>query len=93
MDLLCLRVPQRPRCPDLRLNHTAHKRFIQLEALTLDPQDEKIRIEVFRLYKRLLRLHEGLPEDFATLGRQFVQEEFKKHKDASQEQARMFTKE
>ena len=51
------------------------------------------RREVFRLYKRLLRLHESLPEDFATLGRRFVQEEFKKHKDVSQEQARMFTKE
>ena len=66
MDLLCLRVPQRPRCPDLRSNDTALKHFIQLEALTLDPQDEKIRREVFRLYKRLLRLHEGLPEDFAS---------------------------
>ena len=51
------------------------------------------RREVFRLYKRLLRLHERLPGDFGTLGRRFVQEEFKKHKDVSQEQARMFTKE
>ena len=51
------------------------------------------RREVFRLYKRLLRLHEGLPGDFAALGRRFVQEEFKKHKGVSQEQAKMFTKE
>lgn len=51
------------------------------------------RREVFRLYKRLLRLHERLPGDFAALGRRFVQEEFKKHKGVSQEQARMFTKE
>ena len=51
------------------------------------------RREVFRLYRRLLRLHESLPEDFATLGRRFIREEFKKHKDVSQEQARMFTKE
>ena len=51
------------------------------------------RREVFRLYKRLLRLHERLPADFGTLGRRFVQEEFKKHKDVSQEQAGMFIKE
>ena len=49
--------------------------------------------EVFRLYRRLLRLHERLPGDFSALGRRFVQEEFKKHKDVSQEQAKMFTKE
>ncbi len=48
---------------------------------------------MFRLYRRLLRLHERLPGDFSALGRRFVQEEFKKHKDISQEQARMFTKE
>jgi hypothetical protein len=51
------------------------------------------RREVFLLYKRLLRLHERLPGDFSALGRRFVQEEFKKHKDISQEQAKMFTKE
>ena len=45
------------------------------------------------LYRRLLRLHERLPGDFATLGRRFVQEEFKRHKKASQEHAKMFTKE
>ena len=61
MDLLCLRVPQRPRCPDLRSNDTAHKRFIQLEALTLDPQDEKIRREVFRLTTEAAR---GSPRGF-----------------------------
>ena len=51
------------------------------------------RREVFRLYRRLLKLHETLPGDFATLGRRFVQEEFKKHKGVSQEEAKMFTKE
>ena len=51
------------------------------------------RREVLRLYKRLLRLHERLPGDFSTLGQRFVQEEFKKHKSVSQEQAKMFTKE
>ena len=52
-----------------------------------------VRREVLRLYKRLLRLHERLPGDFATLGQRFVREEFKKHKSVSQEQAKMFTKE
>ena len=49
--------------------------------------------EVLCLYKRLLKLHDRLPGDFATLGRRFVQEEFKRHKTASQEQAKMFIKE
>ena len=48
---------------------------------------------MFQLYKRLLKLHERLPGDFATLGRRFVQEEFKRHKDVTKEQANMFTKE
>ena len=51
------------------------------------------RREVLSLYKRLLKLHEALPSDFATLGRRFVQEEFKRHKNSSPEQATMFTKE
>lgn len=51
------------------------------------------RREVLCLYRRLLKLHERLPGDFATLGRRFVQEEFKGHKTASQEQAQLFIKE
>ena len=51
------------------------------------------RSEVLTLYRRLLRLHDRLPGDFAALGRKFVQEEFKRHKTASPDQARMFTRE
>ena len=51
------------------------------------------RSEILTLYRRLLRLQDRLPREFSALGRKFVQEEFKRHKTASQEQAAMFTRE
>lgn len=51
------------------------------------------RSEILTLYRRLLRLHDRLPGDFGALGRKFVQEEFKRHKTASPDQAKMFTQE
>ena len=46
--------------------------------------------EVFTLYRRLLRLHQRLPPDFAYLGSKFVKEEFKRHKKAEPEYAAKF---
>ena len=41
---------------------------------------------VLKLYRRLLRLHQRLPDsEMALIGRQFVREEFHKHKSASSE--------
>ena len=38
---------------------------------------------VLGLYRRLLRLHERLPDtEVAAIGRQFAREEFRKHKNA-----------
>ncbi|XP_064396856.1 succinate dehydrogenase assembly factor 3, mitochondrial-like [Halichondria panicea] len=51
------------------------------------------RCEVLGLYRRLLRLHQRLPGDFGPLGSRFVQQEFKGHKGASSEHARLFLRE
>ena len=48
---------------------------------------------VLSLYRRLLRLHQQLPPDFAAIGSQFVMEEFKKHKGAGPEYVEKFMKE
>ncbi|KAL5509776.1 hypothetical protein EMCRGX_G005199 [Ephydatia muelleri] len=36
--------------------------------------------DMLPLYRRLLRLQRTLPKDLATLGTQFIREEFKRHK-------------
>ncbi len=51
------------------------------------------RSEVLGLYRRVLRLHQRLPGDLGTVGRKFVQEEFKSHQKASAEHATLFIKE
>ena len=51
------------------------------------------RREVFALYRQLLRLHQKLPSDMEYIGRQFIREEFKRHKNSSEEHAKMFMKE
>ena len=38
------------------------------------------------LYRRLLRLHTELPEDFKRLGVGYIRDEFKRHKDLKDEQ-------
>lgn len=51
-------------------------------------------MSVLRLYRRLLRLHQRLPDDtMATIGRQFVREEFRKHKGADSKFVVSFMKE
>lgn len=42
------------------------------------------------LYKTILRLHRGLPEDMRYLGDKYVKEEFKLHKEADKPQADLF---
>lgn len=51
------------------------------------------RKTVLSLYRQLLRLHQRLPTDMKTLGTLFVQDEFKKHKDVSDDHAKTFIKE
>ncbi|VDD93965.1 unnamed protein product [Enterobius vermicularis] len=45
------------------------------------------------LYKRILRLHYGLPKEMRYLGDQYVKDEFRRHKNASPEQSLVFLKE
>ncbi|CEF64223.1 Protein ACN9 homolog, mitochondrial [Strongyloides ratti] len=45
------------------------------------------------LYKRILRLHYGLPSELKILGDGYVKEEFRRHKDATPEHSLLFLKE
>ncbi|KAH1001170.1 hypothetical protein HUJ04_013417 [Dendroctonus ponderosae] len=45
------------------------------------------------LYKLILRLHRGLPEDLQILGTQYAREEFKRHKSCPPPEAAIFMKE
>lgn len=49
-------------------------------------------LRVRTLYKRILRVHRGLPADLRTLGDAYVKEEFKKHKNANPVQAEIFVR-
>ena len=51
------------------------------------------RRSVLSLYRRLLRLHDNLPQDMRKVGTLFVREEFKKHKGTSADHAQSFFKE
>ena len=42
------------------------------------------------LYKTILRIHRGLPEDIRTLGNSYVRDEFKRHKNCNQQEAQVF---
>uniref|UniRef100_A0A0N5AX34 Succinate dehydrogenase assembly factor 3 n=1 Tax=Syphacia muris TaxID=451379 RepID=A0A0N5AX34_9BILA len=45
------------------------------------------------LYKRILRLHYGLPSEVRYVGDQYVKSEFRRHKNASPEHSLLFLKE
>ncbi|XP_018124685.1 succinate dehydrogenase assembly factor 3, mitochondrial isoform X2 [Xenopus laevis] len=45
------------------------------------------------LYKKILVLHHMLPLHFKALGDQYVKEEFRRHKNASPQEAKLFMKE
>ncbi|XP_064087910.1 succinate dehydrogenase assembly factor 3, mitochondrial-like isoform X2 [Macrobrachium nipponense] len=42
------------------------------------------------LYKTILKLHRGMPLELQALGDQYARDEFKRHKDATTEQANTF---
>lgn len=42
------------------------------------------------LYKRIFRLHRGLPSDFRLLGNNYCRDEFKQHKSATKAEADVF---
>ncbi|OQV22906.1 putative Succinate dehydrogenase assembly factor 3, mitochondrial [Hypsibius exemplaris] len=44
------------------------------------------RSNVRTLYKAILRLHRGLPEEMKVLGDKYVQDEFRRHKDATKQE-------
>jgi len=45
------------------------------------------------LYKRIFRLHRGLPSDFKSLGDNYCRDEFKRHRACSKAEADVFLKE
>lgn len=45
------------------------------------------------LYKRILRLHYGLPKEIRYIGDQYVKDEFRRHKNVGPEQSLLFLKE
>ncbi|XP_053694415.1 succinate dehydrogenase assembly factor 3, mitochondrial [Sabethes cyaneus] len=45
------------------------------------------------LYKAILKLHRGLPEELHSLGDQYVKEEFRRHKTCSVKEAKLFMEE
>ncbi|KAM3716658.1 Succinate dehydrogenase assembly factor 3 [Dirofilaria immitis] len=45
------------------------------------------------LYKRILRLHYGLPKEMRMIGDCYIKDEFRRHKNVSAEQALVFLKE
>ncbi|XP_062845392.1 succinate dehydrogenase assembly factor 3, mitochondrial [Trichomycterus rosablanca] len=49
--------------------------------------------KVRTLYKRILVLHRFMPIELRALGDQYVKDEFKRHKSASQDQVQLFMKE
>lgn len=42
------------------------------------------------LYKTILRIHRGLPDDIRILGNSYVRDEFKRHKSCNQQEAQVF---
>jgi len=48
------------------------------------------RHSVLSTYRRLLRLHKKLPGEMQAVGNEFVRQEFKRHKSASEEHAKKF---
>lgn len=50
---------------------------------------QRVRI----LYKTILKLHRGFPLELQALGDQYAKDEFRRHKDATPEQAQTFMKE
>lgn len=49
--------------------------------------------KVRSLYKRILVLHRFLPIDLKALGDQYVKDEFRRHKNAANEEVKSFMKE
>lgn len=50
-------------------------------------------VEVLALYKRILRLQQGLPKQLQDLGTNYVRDEFKRHKGVNSEEAAVFLRE
>jgi len=51
------------------------------------------KLLVCTLYKRIFRLHRGLPADFRLLGDSYCRDEFKRHKGCSKTEADVFLSE
>lgn len=50
---------------------------------------QRVRI----LYKTILKLHRGLPQELGELGTNYARDEFKRHKKCTSDEAKMFIKE
>lgn len=48
---------------------------------------------VRKLYKVILRLHRGLPQEMQSLGNKYVRDEFRRHKGANPSEANVFLRE
>ncbi|XP_069120325.1 succinate dehydrogenase assembly factor 3, mitochondrial-like [Argopecten irradians] len=47
-------------------------------------------VRVRALYKAILKLHRGLPQNFKAIGDQYVKDEFKRHKNITSAEADVF---
>lgn len=48
---------------------------------------------VRKLYKTILKLHRGLPEEVQSLGNNYVRDEFRRHKNCNDAEANIFMNE
>ncbi|XP_033732828.1 succinate dehydrogenase assembly factor 3, mitochondrial-like [Pecten maximus] len=50
-------------------------------------------VRIRALYKAILKLHRGLPQNFKAIGDQYVKDEFKRHKNITTAEAEVFVAE
>lgn len=50
-------------------------------------------VEVLALYKRIMRLQQGLPKELQDLGKGYIRDEFKRHKGVGTDEAAVFLSE
>lgn len=71
--------------------------MIEIVCAPLRKQMSKVALthvqRVRMLYKTILRLHRGLPEEMHTLGDIYVKDEFRRHKKCNQGEAAVFMNE
>jgi len=54
---------------------------------------DKLVVNILALYKRIMRLQRGLPPELQELGKTYIRDEFKRHKNVGPEEAAVFLSE